>query len=591
MKSRIEKSVAIILAFVALGAVASSCAKAELAEQDTSSRNISGISFTGCFPSVSKTDVGDAGKVTWREDDVIGVYDGTSYVAATTTSTDGSYIHFTAEVDADAESYIAVYPYGVCDETSFSADGKVSVTPSSSGQTQSAVNVGIAKVSSSSDAFAFHNVTNLVKFSTGRRDVSSVKLIATGGESIIGTMTVDPETGESTSLGSGASTLTAITDGAGTYCLAIAQDVTLASGFELQLFDDEGYYLGSVSTGNSLSAASNKVYNIGNIDSRVKPMFTYVYWAPVGDLTSVGNNLGLSVSDYPVNMFTRPSAGSQNYQVVSSDIPSGATVTYTLSGNNILGSIQKIGDVNSSTGVIQTYKYSGVKTQDCLVMASNIVVEVTLGDLKARKNVPFFLQRYNVSTDASAVSVKYSPFVLFANGKKANSLPAPVVSYTSDGTVTETSDFSLTIQANLFYTNLDGPSEHVMTGKIQASNSDSFLGRVYDLYYDKIGRSPSNYGVAWPFSTYYECGTPSMTIDEHHDASPLYIGTDGKVNIKAEGSAEHFWQDGYGYPNGVFLCTITYLLESGVDGYSMASSGSVQYQNPFAVYFNEELEY
>lgn len=130
-----------------------------------------------------------------------------------------------------------------------------------------------------------------------------------------------------------------------------------------------------------------------------------------------------------------------------------------------------------------------------------------------------------------------------------------------------------------------------MTGKIQASNSDSFLGRVYDLYYDKIGRSPSNYGVAWPFSTYYECGTPSKTIDEHHDASPLYIGTDGKVNIKAEGSAEHFWQDGYGYPNGVFLCTITYLLESGVDGYSVASSGSVQYQNPFAVYFNEELEY
>ena len=551
-----------------------------------------GVVFTGELnvPPVPRTSVGAGGVVSWTDSETIGVWDGTDYVQATDIVVSGNKITFKAAVDAGSSRFIAIYPYEaglVGGSFAGLTDGKVTINPVFTSQEQGSVNVGIAQVNDISDVFSFCNVTNVVRFQTSRKDIGFVRFSGAGGETLYAQMLVDPSTGEAalTASGSG-SQLTADLAGAGSYCLAIGQGVSLPDGFKMEFFTDNtlGNYLGKVEGTKPMSFLSqNTSINLGDIDSKIVPLFSYVWWKPEGgDASTVGNNLGLDKSKYPVNMFERTNYdAAQPYVVAESDIPGGSTVTYVL--NKGLSAVKSYGggggSINASNG---RFVQNGSNSLPNYVSSYYVTVSVTKDGLTAVKNFPVFV-RCKYDADGDHYSIQYNPFVLFANGKKENSLPAPTIM--QNGSVV--SEFSLSIHGNMYYTNIDGPAEHVCTHKLQnvAPYNTEYIARVMDIYSAKLPKN-SNYGTVWPWFTYYLAGTPEKTIDEHHALSPLYIDTDNSVHVKAEGEIENFWKDAYGYPNGFLEFSVVYKTESGVNPW-----GGTQTPKPFVVYFNEDLDY
>ena len=579
-----KKTIIILSVGCALMALAASCAKETLAVPE-------GISFTGTFSPVdSRTTVADDGEVSWLLTDEIGVYDGTSYVKATTTSVNGMQINFTAPVSDSAPYYIAVYPYEAgASLSSGLTDDKVAVSPVFSAQTKSACHVAVARIASKADPFSFKNVTNLIRFTTARADIASLRFTANGGENVVGDMLVDPATGVCSSLlDSGkSSTFTSTIGSAGTWYLALAQNVNMASGFTVELYDSSSSLLGTVTTSKPLSVTRNQIRNLGDIDDDIhnKAWFSYIRWkvyainnVATSDPAQItpGNNMGLDKNVYP-NMFRKPLGEKYRLSVAESDIPAGATVSYAW--NNGTSMVAKWGDINATNGNIDMYAQTAAAR--AMVHGAWITVTVTKDGDVYSKNVPIFSSW--VAPGASGYSVDYVPFVLLCNGRKDNSLPAPTILDSDSNPVT----MSLSIRKDLYYFNIDGPIEHKMSGKLQAANSSEYLGRVFDMYYAKIGKTP-NYGVAWPFST-YSLSDKTKPMADHWAASPLYIATDNTVHVKAETASDSFWKDDYGYPNGFFSGTCSIASGSGVDAYT--NGLTTGYPIPFIVYFNENLEY
>ena len=72
--------------------------------------NGSEVVFTASLDAVVRTTPSAGGAVAWREDDTIGVWDGTNYVNATIKEVNGANVTFSAQVDPEADSYVAVTP-------------------------------------------------------------------------------------------------------------------------------------------------------------------------------------------------------------------------------------------------------------------------------------------------------------------------------------------------------------------------------------------------------------------------------------------------------------------------------------------------
>lgn len=269
-----------------------SCTK-ELAE-NTSKREVKlgTILFSGQI-DLSKTVPAAGGSVSWTRDDHIGIYDGTNYVMADIKSAEGSAVTFAAEVDVEAESYIAVVPYEAADINSFAAGG-VTMKAGTASQTKGSQVYCIATSSAKDKAFSFKNIGNMIRFTVRKEGVVKATFKGKKGEKISGTVTVNPEDGICSSSNLDGDIIT-IPAAQGENFIALAPGVNLAEGFIITLYGEEDDYLGEVPSAKPLVMDRNKMANLGVIDGWID---NYQLWLHGKSISIAGNRYSKSSTGY-----------------------------------------------------------------------------------------------------------------------------------------------------------------------------------------------------------------------------------------------------------------------------------------------------
>ena len=268
------------------------CTK-ELAE-NTSKREVKlgTILFSGQI-DLSKTVPAAGGSVSWTKDDHIGIYDGTNYVMAEIKSAEGSAVTFAAEVDVEAESYIAVVPYEAADINSFAAGG-VTMKAGTASQTKGSQVYCIATSSAKDKAFSFKNIGNMIRFTVQKEGVVKATFKGKNGEKISGTVTVNPEDGICSSSNLDGDIIT-IPAAPGENFIALAPEVNLAEGFIITLYGDGDDYLGEVPSAKPLVMDRNKMANLGVIDGWID---NYQLWLHGKSISIAGNKYSKSSTGY-----------------------------------------------------------------------------------------------------------------------------------------------------------------------------------------------------------------------------------------------------------------------------------------------------
>lgn len=268
------------------------CTK-ELAE-NTSKREVKlgTILFSGQI-DLSKTVPAAGGSVSWTKDDHIGIYDGTNYVMAEIKSAEGSAVTFAAEVDVEAESYIAVVPYEAADINSFAAGG-VTMKAGTASQTKGSQVYCIATSSAKDKAFSFKNIGNMIRFTVQKEGVVKATFKGKHGEKISGTVTVNPEDGICSSSNLDGDIIT-IPAAPGENFIALAPGVNLAEGFIITLYGDGDDYLGEVPSSKPLVMDRNKMANLGVIDGWID---NYQLWQHGKSISIAGNKYSKSSTGY-----------------------------------------------------------------------------------------------------------------------------------------------------------------------------------------------------------------------------------------------------------------------------------------------------
>ena len=268
------------------------CTK-ELAE-NTSKREVKlgTILFSGQI-DLSKTVPAAGGSVSWTMDDHIGIYDGTNYVMAEIKSAEGSAVTFAAEVDVEAESYIAVVPYEAADINSFAAGG-VKMKAGTASQTKGSQVYCIATSSAKDKAFSFKNIGNMIRFTVQKEGVVKATFKGKNGEKISGTVTVNPENGICSSSNLDGDVIT-IPAAPGENFIALAPGVNLAEGFIITLYGEGDDYLGEVPSSKPLEMDRNKMANLGVIDGWID---NYQLWLHGKSISIAGNKYSKSSTGY-----------------------------------------------------------------------------------------------------------------------------------------------------------------------------------------------------------------------------------------------------------------------------------------------------
>ena len=285
------------------------CTK-ELAE-NTSKREVKlgTILFSGQI-DLSKTVPAAGGSVSWTKDDHIGIYDGTNYVMAEIKSAEGSAVTFAAEVDVEAESYIAVVPYEAADINSFAAGG-VTMKAGTASQTKGSQVYCIATSSAKDKAFSFKNIGNMIRFTVQKEGVVKATFKGKNGEKISGTVTVNPEDGICSSSNLDGDIIT-IPAAPGENFIALAPAVNLAEGFIITLYGKEDDYLGEVPSSKPLVMDDrNKMANLGVIDGWID---NYQLWLHGKSISIAGNEYSKSSTGYAGKLL---SATSEDYNLFS----------------------------------------------------------------------------------------------------------------------------------------------------------------------------------------------------------------------------------------------------------------------------------
>lgn len=228
------------------------------------------VSFFGEMTGTKSVPAGN-GDVAWSADDRIGVYDGQNYVLATITEVDGKSVRFSADVDADAESYVAVVPYEAAltggSFSGFHKDGAVKMLSCTAEQESGLQVYCVASTTAAERRFSFRNVGNLIRFRLEKRGVVKAVFRGNGGEKIAGTLTVDPADGNclSAELESDSISLS-VTEGEN--FIAVAPDIDLKDGFTVTFYGDADCtdYQGEVVGSKALELGRNEMKNLGTVD-------------------------------------------------------------------------------------------------------------------------------------------------------------------------------------------------------------------------------------------------------------------------------------------------------------------------------------
>ncbi len=226
----------------------------------------------------TKTVLGDNGlTVTFVDGDIIKIYDGTNSGDYTTNSTDNEtgLRMFTGSgvLNDDAASYYAVYPSSAAG--GYSTGNLTATIPAEQyaplNSFDPAANVSVAKgdnIETGKYNLKFKNVGNLLKFTfTEDSEVSAIIIKGNGGESLVGTVTVDPVSAERTgSITSGSNQITLKPSGSGTfqtgsyYAVVIPQ--TFANGVSVKMEHGSGSYHFKRGNKADVQMARNKIYQL-----------------------------------------------------------------------------------------------------------------------------------------------------------------------------------------------------------------------------------------------------------------------------------------------------------------------------------------
>ncbi len=225
--------------------------------------NGSEVVFTASLDAVVRTTPSAGGAVAWKADDTIGVWDGTNYVNATIKEVNGANVTFSAQVDPEADSYVAVTP---ADAWNAAAGDKVvlnfPITQSAGKQI-----VSVAAISNPVTPAVFKNTSNLLRFTVKKEAVKYAKLEGRNGEKFGTTVEVDPATGVGT-VATGSATEIVIPITTGENFVALPQGVNLSQGYTITLYGDEAMtdYQGEVYSSGAIALDRNQQRNLGVID-------------------------------------------------------------------------------------------------------------------------------------------------------------------------------------------------------------------------------------------------------------------------------------------------------------------------------------
>lgn len=239
--------------------------------------------FSGQLDPTSRTVPAAGGSVSWTMDDHIGVYDGTNYTMATIKSVSGNSVTFSATVDVEATSYIAVVPYEAATIESFSPEG-VRMTAGPATQTVGSQVYSIASSTPGEMSFAFKNVGNIIRFTVEKAGVVKATFKGNNNEWLGGSYVVDPSTGAWKASALDVNLIT-IPAKAGENFIALGPDVSLPNGFLITLSGEEDDYLGEVPGSKALEMDRNKMANLGVIDGWID---NYQLWEHGKSITIAG---------------------------------------------------------------------------------------------------------------------------------------------------------------------------------------------------------------------------------------------------------------------------------------------------------------
>lgn len=284
------------------------CTK-ELAE-NTSKREVKlgTILFSGQI-DLSKTVPAAGGSVSWTMDDQIGIYDGTNYVKAEIQSAEGSTVTFSAEVDLEAEKYVAVVPYEAASIDSFTEEG-VTMKAGTASQTIGSQVYCIASSSAQDKTFSFKNIGNMIRFTVKKEGLVKATFKGNKGEKISGTVTVNPEDGTCSSSHLDGDIIT-IPAAPGENFIALAPGVDLQEGFTITLYGEGDDYLGEVPSSKPLAMDKNKMANLGVIDGWID---NYQLWLHGKSISIAGNEYSKSSTGFAGKLL---SATTEDYNLFS----------------------------------------------------------------------------------------------------------------------------------------------------------------------------------------------------------------------------------------------------------------------------------
>lgn len=275
------KKIFMILAVVQM--MICSCMKPEIENTQIKTPAAGEVVFTAVIEQ-TKALPAAGGIVSWTENEEIGVYDGTSYVKATVLGVEGNSITFSAAVDPDAASYVAINPY----EAGAAGDGQT--INFAAVQAAGKHVVSIALFTDAEETVSFKNVGNLLRFKVNKAAVKKAKIVGNNAEKLAGNVSANAETGEATGTLTVAEIVTDITPGVDNF-IALAPGVSLPDGFTITLYGDEDCtdYQGEVSSAAPLDFtgenARNQMRNLGLIDGWID---NYKLWQAGKPITIAG---------------------------------------------------------------------------------------------------------------------------------------------------------------------------------------------------------------------------------------------------------------------------------------------------------------
>lgn len=341
-----------------------SCAKPEIETPATGSLNEDKVLFSATAEILTRTTPAAGGVVTWTMEDEIGVYDGTNYVKATVESVDGKNITFSATVDKEAASYIAVSPYeaALTDGGAFTLDGgKVKISTSAAQNSGKQV-ISIATITSATESFVFKNVGNLLRFKVNKAAVKMAKITgATGEELLAGVVSVDPETAASTGTLTEKAITVDITPGQDNF-IALAPGTSLPGGFVITLYGDEDCtdYQGEVASVAPIDFtdenARNNMTNLSTIDGWID---NWKLWQAGKPITIAGEEYS-NETNKNATLLSADSAGDLKSILhrKTTDI-----VLFFNPGEYSLATTPDIGTASGDCNVLMIGRYDNAKAQ------------------------------------------------------------------------------------------------------------------------------------------------------------------------------------------------------------------------------------